>query len=116
MSDMTIPSDAIQADMAVLDEIVRRLVEAYRPDQVYLFGSYARDDEGPDSDFDLMVIVPDHATEERRRSRLAYQVLWGLGAAADVLVWPRTRFDERRQLRSSLPATILAEGRLLYER
>ena len=103
-------------DSQILEEMVRRIVEAYRPDQVYLFGSYARGDNGPDSDFDLMVIVPDHTSEERRRSRLAYQVLWGLGAAADVIVWPRTRFDERRQLRSSLPATILTEGRLLYER
>ncbi len=113
---MTVQSDAIQADMTVLDEMVRRLVEAYRPEQVYLFGSHARGDAGPDSDFDLMVIVSDHADTELRRSRLAYQVLWGLGAAADVLVWPRSRFDERRHLRSSLPATILAEGRLLYER
>jgi hypothetical protein len=32
-----------------------------------------------------------------------------------VLVWSRTAFDRRRHLRASLPATILREGRLLYE-
>ena len=42
---------------------------------------------------DLMVIVPDDAPVERRRGRLAYEVLWGTGAAADVLVWTVTEFQ-----------------------
>jgi predicted nucleotidyltransferase len=97
-----------------LAEIVRRLVEAFRPDRVYLFGSRARGDEGQDSDYDLMLIVPDDAPLERRRSRLAYQVLRGTGVAADVLVWTRSAFDRRLELRASLPATIAREGRLLH--
>ena len=32
----------------VLGEIVRRLVEAYQPERIYLFGSVARGDAGPD--------------------------------------------------------------------
>ena len=60
-----------------LAEVVRRLVEAYRPECIYLFGSVARGDAGPDSDYDLLVVVPDDAAQERRRSRLAYEVLRG---------------------------------------
>ena len=60
-----------------LDEIVRRLVAAYRPERMYLFGSHARGDAGPDSDFDLLIIVPDDAEPRRRRSRLAYEALRG---------------------------------------
>ena len=97
-----------------LAEIVRRLVEAFQPERIYLFGSKARGDDGPDSDYDLMVVVPDNAPPERRRSRLAYQRLWGTGTAADVLVQTKERFDGRLHLRASLPATILREGRLLY--
>ncbi len=97
-----------------LQEIVRRLVRAYEPDRVYLFGSWARGDAGPDSDFDLLVIVPDGAPAERRRSRLAYEVLWGTGVAADVLVWTRERFESRLPLKASLPATVVRKGRLLY--
>ncbi len=101
-------------DDPVLGEIVRRLVEAYEPDRIYLFGSNARGDSGPDSDYDLMVVVPDDAPPERRRSRLAYQVLRGTGRAADVLVWTRTTFESRQHVRTSLPATIVSEGRLLH--
>ena len=52
-----------------LAEVVRRLVEAYEPERVYLFGSHARGDAGPDSDYDLLLVVPDDAAPDRRRSR-----------------------------------------------
>jgi predicted nucleotidyltransferase len=101
-------------DATALVRILERLIEAYQPERVYLFGSKARGDDGPDSDFDLMLVVPDDAAEDRKRSRLAYERLWGTGTAADVLVWTRERFDSRTCLRASLPGTILREGKLLY--
>ena len=97
-----------------LAEVVRRLIKAYDPERVYLFGSVARGDASPDSDYDILVIVPDDAHQERRRSRLAYEVLWGTGVAADVLVWTASQFNSRTHLAASLPATVLREGRLLH--
>ncbi len=97
-----------------LAEIVNRLVDAYEPERIYLFGSEARGDAGPDSDFDLLVVVPNEAPPERKRSRLAYERLWGTGVAADVLVWTKESFDSRLHLRASLPSTVLREGKLLY--
>jgi predicted nucleotidyltransferase len=99
----------------VLAEIVRRLVDAFKPERIYLFGSKARGDSQADSDYDLMVIVSDDAPPERRRSRTAYERLWGTGASADVLVWTRSRFENRKHIRASLPATVFREGRLVYE-
>jgi excisionase family DNA binding protein len=98
----------------VLAEIVRRLVAAYQPERVYLFGSAARGEAGPDSDHDVLLVVPDDADAERLRSRRAYEALWGLGVAVDVLVWRRSAFDARATVRTSLPATILREGILLH--
>lgn len=97
-----------------LVRILERLIDAYQPERIYLFGSKARGDYREDSDFDLMVVVPDEAPEDRQRSQLAYERLWGSGTAADVLVWTRERFESRTCLRASLPGTILREGRLLY--
>ncbi len=106
--------DTITERDPVLAEIVRRLVAAYEPERLYLFGSQARAEAGADSDYDLMVVVPDDAPPQRRRSRLAYQVLRGTGRAADVLVCTRSFFDSRVHVRASLPATIVSEGRLLH--
>lgn len=98
----------------ILDEIVRRLVATYNPLRIYLFGSSARGDGGADSDFDLMVVVPDGTPANVREPGRAYRALWGVGAPADVLVWTSSAFDDRRHLRASLPGTILREGRLVY--
>ncbi len=94
--------------------VVERLVGAYGPERIYLFGSVARGDADADSDYDLLIIVPDDAPPERRQSRLAYQVLRGTGIAVDALVCTHGWFFARVHLRASLPGTVLREGRLLH--
>lgn len=111
---MVAQSQQLTKDDPALGEILKRLIETFQPERIYLFGSKAREDAGPDSDYDLMIVVPDEAPSERRRSRLAYQALRGTGKAADVLVWTRQAFDSRLHLPASLPATIIREGKLLY--
>ncbi|MBN2125625.1 MAG: nucleotidyltransferase domain-containing protein [Deltaproteobacteria bacterium] len=98
-----------------LAEIVSRLVKAYRPLHIYLFGSSARGEAGPDSDYDLMMVVPDDASAERKRAKMAYDCLWGTGVAADVVVWTKDRFTRRSSVVTSLPATVIREGKLLYD-
>ncbi len=100
---------------ANLDKVVSILVQAYAPVRLYLFGSRARGDANADSDTDLLLVVPDDASAPRRRARLAYESLRGTGIAVDVLVWTRSEFDKRLHLRSSLPATVVREGRVVYE-
>lgn len=102
------------ASDAELTVVVRRLVDAYSPAMIYIFGSVARGDANVDSDYDLLVVVPDDASVERRRSRLAYEVLRGTGVAVDVLVCTKSYFEARRGLKASLPGTVLREGRLLH--
>jgi predicted nucleotidyltransferase len=99
---------------AVLAEVVRRLIEAYAPEAIYLFGSKARGNADADSDYDLLVVVPDDAPPNRRKSKLAYEALWGTGTAADVLVWTRSRFESGLHINASLAATVMREGRLLH--
>jgi len=127
------------ADDPVLREVVRRLVEVYHPLRIYLFGSTARGEAGPDSDYDICVIVPDQAPAERRSEQLAYRsdydicvivpdqapaerrseqlayrALRGTGVATEILVWTREEFEKQLHLKASLPAAVMEEGDLLY--
>lgn len=102
-------------DDPALKQIVGRLIDAFHPERIYLFGSHARGDAGQDSDYDLMVVVS-HADEpEYRLSQRAHSLLWDLGRAADILVWTAERFDRKVHLRASLPGTIVREGVVVYE-
>lgn len=103
-----------EPDFERLVEICRRLIEVYEPEQIYLFGSKARGDHGPDSDYDLMIVVPNDASEERCSARLGYLALRGTGTAADVIVTTRHDFTRRLGVVASLPATVVREGKLLY--
>jgi predicted nucleotidyltransferase len=107
-------TDPILEQDPKLAEIVQRLVAALKPERIYLFGSRAREEAGPDSDYDLLVVVPDSATPEQRDPGLAYRVLRGTGVGADVIVWPRAPFEARKPVVTSLPATVLREGTLIY--
>ncbi len=98
----------------VLREMVDRLVHALRPERIYLFGSRARGDVGPDSDYDLLAVVPDSDLAPHRRDVLAFRALCGVGVAKDVLVWTCEEFESRSRAVSSLPATVLREGRVVY--
>jgi predicted nucleotidyltransferase len=102
------------ADDPVLAEVVRRLRQLYQPERIYLFGSTARGESGPDSDYDLMVVVPDSTPSLLCDSGRAYKALWRLGVATDVLVWTHSDFEDRLPLKALLPSTIGREGRLLY--
>ena len=44
------------ATKTALDKIIRQLVEAYRPEKIILFGSYAYGVPHEDSDLDLLII------------------------------------------------------------
>ena len=63
----------------VIEEMTRRLVEFYRPVRIYLFGSQARGEAGPDSDLDFLVVVPDDTPDQRMRTGEVYSLLSGLG-------------------------------------
>ncbi len=107
-------ADSDRADDALLDEIVRRLVQTYAPECVYLFGSEARGDAGPDSDYDILVIVPDDADPSRCRARAGYEALWGLERSGDIVVCTRARFESRISAPWSIPQAVAREGVALY--
>ena len=104
---------ALQASDSVIERIVQRLVAALSPERIYLFGSQARGEAGPDSDYDLLVVVPASTLPRYRRDQAAFEALLGVGVAKDVLVLTHDEFERQRTVVCSLPATVEREGVLL---
>jgi predicted nucleotidyltransferase len=104
------------AQQEVIDEVTRLLIDFYRPVRIYLFGSAARGEAGPDSDLDFCVVLPDDAPRNVYLDRSIRQRFWDLHAPIDIVRLPYRDLDARAaHVVASLPATILREGRLLYE-
>lgn len=97
-------------------EAAARLVAACRPERIWLFGSRARGEQRPDSDLDLLVVVPDGADVPAAR-QAARESLRLLGADVDIDLHAMSHrdFHDRLHLRASFPATVVREGRILYE-
>jgi hypothetical protein len=60
--------------------------------------------------------VPDDTAEQVMRGGEVYKVLSGVGIPKDVIPWRQSDFEGRAAyVRASLPATVVREGKLLYE-
>ena len=100
-------------DQTILDELVRRTVEAVHPLRIILFGSAARGAMGPHSDLDVLVVMPD-GCDRRAAIRIIRRNLRGLGCAKDVVVILQSDVDQCRTNPWMIVHTALAEGRELY--
>ena len=50
LEGLTMVAEKLVKSDRILEEMVRRLVTAFHPDHIYLYGSRARGEAGPDSD------------------------------------------------------------------
>ena len=104
---------------ALIDEMVEAIVAEVDPEQVILFGSRARGEEGERSDIDLIVVEaePFGAARSRHKELVRlYHAIAGYPVAADVLVYSHEDVDYWRDSLNHVLARALREGKVLYER
>ncbi len=106
--------EAIQAE--VLQEIVRRLVSEFDPDQIIHFGSRAWGKPNADSDLDLFVFVPETQERPVKLATRAHFCLDGIKVAKDIIVQSRDKTARYSRVPGSLETKILKDGIKLYGR
>lgn len=100
-------------DPHILDDLVQRIVEVVHPRKIILFGSAARGEMGPQSDIDVLVVMPD-GTHCRHTAQTIYQHLIGLGVAVDVIVATDSDLQQYGHNCSLVYYPALREGRAIY--
>lgn len=103
-----------EARPPLLGEITRRLIAEFHPDRIILCGSQVWGKPGPDSDIDLLVIVPDSDQPPTRRAQRAHRCLGSLRVPADIFVKTRAETERLGGVATSLVSRALAEGEVLY--
>ncbi|MBV9397051.1 MAG: nucleotidyltransferase domain-containing protein [Bryobacterales bacterium] len=100
-------------DQAILEEVVRRIVQTAHPRRILLFGSAARGQMGPNSDIDLLVLMPD-GVHRRHTAQTLYKALAGVGIAKDIVVVTESDVRELGDEPSLILYPALREGREIY--
>jgi predicted nucleotidyltransferase len=92
------------------ETIATRLVRDFGAESVWLFGSLARGDAGPDSDMDILAIVPFSNQSRYRRAVAARAVVSDVRIPKDIVVLTRHEWEKELKVPSSLSSTVLREG------
>lgn len=98
---------------AVLDALIDRVVGAVHPQRIILFGSAARNEMGPDSDLDVLVVVAD-GTRQGEVSAAVYRALRRFGYPVDVVVVRESDLALFKDHPGMVYQRALADGREIY--
>jgi len=94
-------------------KIMKRLVDAFAPEKIILFGSQARGTADERSDVDILVIC----TFEGKRRQLMLEMdraLQDLEYAFDVLILTPDEFKRDRRIPGTIGRYAQLEGKVLY--
>jgi len=97
-------------DLGPIMPLLARIEAQYHPEQVWLFGSRARGDARPESDWDLFVVVPDDTRDEQLDLLFLWRLKRGSGVPADVIACRASEFREACDTVNTLSYVVATEG------
>jgi uncharacterized protein len=100
---------------AVLTEIVERITRQFDPLRIILFGSWARGEARPDSDFDLLVVLAQVANKRNSTIQIGNS-LSDLPVSKDIVVTTPDEIERRGKIIGDVLRPALREGIVIYER
>ena len=98
---------------AAIDDVVRQIIEKFRPQKIILFGSYARGDFRAESDVDLLVVMETTLKPVRQEIEISRNLDYEFGL--DLLVYTPTTLKQRLELGDSFLREIVRDGKIVYE-
>jgi predicted nucleotidyltransferase len=102
------------SESEALEALVSRLSDALDPQMIWLFGSRARGDARPDSDFDLLVVARPDGRFGADDYELVHAPVVPTWIGADIVPCEWQVFRASLGLKTSFVRRIVDEGRLLY--
>ena len=95
-----------------IKEGVDTIVTNYKPEKVYLFGSFAWGEPTEDSDVDILIIK--RTEKDRIKRQLEVRRLIKGKLPVDILVYTPKEVEERLEMRDFFIEDIVSKGKLLY--
>ena len=96
-----------------IDNVVKQIVEKFKPQKIILFGSYARGNPRPESDVDLLVVMDTQLREVQQAIQILQEIDYRFGL--DLIVHTPKYLAERVKMGDWFLMDVLKEGKVLYE-
>lgn len=103
----------MQPDTNTLNQLVQRIVEIVDPLKIILFGSAARGEMGPDSDIDVLIVMPE-GVHRRKTAQNLHIKMSGIPFPVDILVTTPTDLNKHKDNIGLIYHNILKEGKEIY--
>jgi predicted nucleotidyltransferase len=100
-------------DDALIQEIVRRILTAARPDKIILFGSAAKGGMTDDSDIDLLIVEPGPIDRREEYVRVR-RALRGMGRPFDILFITTDWFEASKDVIGGIAHPANKHGKVIY--
>ncbi|MFQ5675586.1 MAG: nucleotidyltransferase domain-containing protein [bacterium] len=98
---------------AILD-VVEQIKTKFKPDKIILFGSYARGDYRPESDVDLLIVMPLNGKSTLRQAiEILQSIEYHFGL--DLIVRSPQELKRRIELGDFFLQEAIEQGVVLYE-
>jgi predicted nucleotidyltransferase len=99
-------------DEKVLEQVVKRIVEAVAPEKIIVFGSAARGEMGPDSDLDLLIVKS--GVHRLATAQMIEHSLMGITIPTDIVVATPKDIEAHKNTIGLIYRPALQEGKILY--
>ena len=96
-----------------LDALVQQTVRLVHPLRILVFGSAVRGNTGPDSDVDLLVVMPE-GTHRRRTAQQIYRGVRGIGVPFDIVVATPSDLERHKDNVGLIYRSALRDGKEVY--
>jgi uncharacterized protein len=98
-------------DLRPIQSLLERIVSRWCPRDIWLFGSRARGTAESDSDWDLLVVVPDDLAPPGFDDPMTvWKMKQGTGVRADVLLCRASEFEDDRSTHNTIAYDAAIEG------
>ncbi len=98
-----------------LKKVTARIIQAFDPQRIIVFGSYAYGEPTPDSDVDLLIVM-DSDERPTERARRVSSLLRPRPFPMDILVRTPAEIEHRLEIGDYFMREVMERGKVVYDR
>jgi uncharacterized protein len=101
-------------DAQTIEEVKKRLVKAFNPLEIYIFGSYAWGKPDEESDLDLLIVVEKYKQNHYKDLVLGHKALMDMSLSKDILLFNKEEFEKKSKDVTEFCYKVKRSGKRIY--